>query len=166
MVRSGAEAVGTGVGTKPANRVKDGFGDDDTGKPLLGLGDPTTLLTVGFGPSRLEIVGIGLERQAAAHDLDSERRIGHRVDIDGQAEAVEQLGPEVAFLGIHRPDQHEPRRMAERQALALDVVDPHRGGVEQQVDEVVAQQVNLVDVKDAPVRRGEQARLEGPSARC
>ena len=38
---------------------------------------------------------------------------------------------------------------------------PMRGGVEQQVDEVVVQQVDLVDVEHAAVRGGEQAGLVG-----
>ena len=36
-----------------------------------------------------------------------------------------------------------------------------RGGVQQQVDQVVVQQVDLVDVEHAAVRGGQQARLEG-----
>ena len=46
--------------------------------------------------------------------------------------------------------------MLHRHAVALDVADPEGGRVEQQVDEVVVQQVDLVDVQDAPVRAGQQ----------
>ena len=51
--------------------------------------------------------------------------------------------------------------MPDRHPLPLDVADPERGRVEQQVDQVVVQQVHLVDVQQPAVRRGEHARLEG-----
>ena len=49
--------------------------------------------------------------------------------------------------------------MLDRHAVPLDVRAAHRGRVQQQVDQVVGQQVDLVDVERAAVRRGEQARL-------
>ena len=51
--------------------------------------------------------------------------------------------------------------MPDRHALALDVGAAHRRRVEQQVDQVVVQQVHLVDVEHAAVRRGQQPGLEG-----
>ena len=54
--------------------------------------------------------------------------------------------------------------MPHRHAVALHVVRAQGRRVEQQVDQVVVQQVDLVHVQDAPVRRGEQARLEGRDA--
>ncbi len=54
--------------------------------------------------------------------------------------------------------------MLHRHAVTLDVAGPEGGRVEEQVDEVVVQQVDLVDVQDAPVRRGEQPGLEGRDA--
>ena len=54
--------------------------------------------------------------------------------------------------------------MRDRHALALDVRAAHRGGVQQQVDQVVVQQVDLVDVQHAAVRGGQQAGLVGAHA--
>ncbi len=160
----GAEAVGPFAGATGAERGEDRVGDLDRGQETLGAGDPFPLAAVGLGPAGAEGRGIGLEREPAADDLGAERGVGHRLDLDGQAEAVEQLRAEVALLGVHRPDEDETRGMAERQALALDVVDAHRGGVKQQVHQVIAEEVHLVDVQDAPVRGREQARLERPRA--
>ena len=162
----GPEALGPFAGASGADGVEDRVGDDDRGKKPLRLGDPLAFAAVGLGPARAEGGRVGLEGEPATDDLGALRGVGHRLDVDRQAEAVEQLGTEVAFLGVHRADQDEPRRVAERQALALDVVDAHRGGVEQEVDEVVAEQVDLVDVEDAPVGRREQAGLEGRWPRC
>jgi hypothetical protein len=71
------------------------------------------------------------------------------------------LGAELALLGVHRPDEEEPGSVPHRDALALDVRGAQRGGVEEQVDQVVVQQVDLVHVEDAAVGGSEQARLEG-----
>ena len=89
---------------------------------------------------RRRTTSAALRRRAAADDL-------HR-----QAEAVEQLRPQVALLGVHRADQQEraPGALNEMPSRST-VVDAHRRGVEQHVDEVVGQQVDLVDVEDAAV---------------
>ena len=50
--------------------------------------------------------------------------------------------------------------MLDRDPFALDDVDPEGGGIEQDVGEVVVEEVDLVDVEDAPVGLGEQSRLE------
>ncbi len=81
-------------------------------------------------------------------------------DLDAEAEAVEQLRAQLALLRVHGADQHEARGVPDRDAVALDGGAAHRGGVQQQVDEVVVQQVDLVDVQQPAVRLGEQARVE------
>ena len=50
--------------------------------------------------------------------------------------------------------------MLKADAFAFDDVDAHGRAVEQQVDDVVIEQVNFVDVEDAAVGGGEDARLE------
>ena len=55
--------------------------------------------------------------------------------------------------------------MPDRDALALHVIHAQGGRVEQQVHQMVVEQVDLVDVEHAAVRRGEQAGLEGGRAR-
>ncbi|MNN12233.1 hypothetical protein D3C81_1252160 [compost metagenome] len=81
-----------------------------------------------------------------------------------QAEAVEQLRAQFAFLAVHGADQHEARAVAVRDAVALDVVETAGGGVQQQVDQMVRQQVDLVDVEHAAVGAGQQAGAEAGAA--
>ena len=114
---------------------------------------------LGVGVRRGEGVRVGVVRHPAAHHLDPQRRVARRGHLDGEAEPVEQLRPELALLGVHGADQHEPGGVLDRDAVALDGRAAHRGGVEQQVDEVVVQQVDLVDVQDPAVGAGEQAGL-------
>ncbi len=85
--------------------------------------------------------------------------------VHAQAEAVEQLRAQLAFLGIHGPDEDESRRVRERHALPLDRVHAHRGSVQQHVHDVVVEEVDLVDVQDVAVGLGEDARFEAPGPR-
>ena len=114
--------------------------------------------------ARAQRVGVGVEGQPPAHDLDALRRVGAGRDVDAEPEAVEQLRAQLALLGVHRADEQEARRMRDADRLALDVGAAHGGGVEEHVDEVVGQQVDLVGVEDPAVRRGQEARLEGGDA--
>ena len=95
--------------------------------------------------------------EAATHRFDPLGDVGRGRDVDAQPEAVEQLGAQLALLGVHRADEHEAGRVAVRDAVALDEVLAGGGDVEQHVDEVVGEQVDLVDVEHAAVGRGEQA---------
>ncbi len=88
------------------------------------------------------------------------RDVGRRLHFDRQAEPVEQLRAQFALLRVAAADQHEARRMAHAQALALDDVLAGRRNVEQHVDQMVLEQVHLVDVQKAAMRAREQARLE------
>ncbi len=106
-----------------------------------------------------EGLGVGVEGEPAAYDLGAQLRVARRGDLDGEAEAVEELGAELALLGVHGADEHEAGGVGDRDAVALDGGAAHRGGVEQQVDEVVVEEVDLVDVEEAAVRAGEEAGL-------
>ena len=48
--------------------------------------------------------------------------------------------------------------MGVRHPVTFDMHPTHRGSIEQNIDQVVRQQVDLVDVENATVRAGEQAR--------
>ena len=95
----------------------------------------------------------------AADDLDPLRRVARRGHLDREPEPVEQLRPELALLGVHRPDQHEARGVYDGDPVPLDGRAAHGGCVQQQVDEVVVEQVDLVDVEDPAVGTGEQPGL-------
>ena len=107
---------------------------------------------------------VALEGIAAAHHQHALRQLGGRAHFHRQAEAVEQLRAQFAFFGVAAADQHEARRMAHAQALALDHVLARGGHVDQQVDQMVVEQVDLVDVQKAAVRARQQPGLEGLDA--
>ena len=103
---------------------------------------------------------VGLEVHPLPDHLGAHVDVAGGVHVDGQAEPVQQLRPQLALFRVHGADQHEARLVAVRNAVAFDVHPAHRGGVEQHVDQVVVQQVDLVDVQHAAVRAGQQARRE------
>ncbi len=72
-----------------------------------------------------------VEGQAAADDLGALGWLGRTAELHLEAEAVEQLRAQFAFLGVHGADQYEARRVAMGQAVALDVVDTAGCDVEQ-----------------------------------
>ena len=111
-------------------------------------------------PTGREAVRITLVGQPPPHHLHAHLDLARGGHVDGEPEPVQQLRTQFPLLRVHRADQHEPGGMRVRHPVALDVHATHRGGVEQDVDEVVVQQVDLVDVEHAVVRGGEQTRLE------
>jgi hypothetical protein len=54
-------------------------------------------------------------------------RFTQAVDLHRQSEAVQQLRPKVAFLGVHRADQDVAGRVGEGDAFPLDDVHAQGG---------------------------------------
>ena len=130
------------------------------GQAGLGGGDGRGQRGLVGGEPRGERRRVGVEVHPPAHHLGPGGGVARGDRLDGEAEPVEQLGPQLALFRVHRADEQEPGRVPDRHAVALHVAGSQRGRVEQQVDQVVVQQVDLVHVEHAAVRRGEQPRLE------
>jgi hypothetical protein len=151
----GAEALGADVHGqvgRELDHVVGQRGGDRVDQPPAELVVGARAWSSGLGGQGAAVV-VG---QAAADGLGAERRVVRRAHLDGQTEPVEQLWPELALLGVHRTQQHEPGRVLVGDAVALDPMHAGRGGVEDGVDQMVGQQVDLVDVEDAAVGRGQQ----------
>ena len=157
----GAQAVHLETGADPGDRGERRPAQRHRAQPGARLPDPVPQRgLLGREPGR-EPGRVGVEREPAAHHLHPALGVTRRSDLDGEPEPVEQLRPQLALLGVHGADQHEAGGVPDRDAVALDGGAAHSGGVQQQVDQMVVQQVHLVDVEDAAVRAGEQARFEG-----
>lgn len=128
--------------------------------------DPLPQRTFLVGPPRGEPGRIVVVREPPPHHLDPLVGLARRRDLDGQPEPVEQLRPQLALFGIHRPDEQEPCGMPYGDAFALHVRGAHGRRIQQQVHQVVVEQVDLVDVQDSAMCIGEEPRLErlDPSA--
>ena len=155
-----AQAVGAQRGAQRADALAHGVGDGHVGQALARGGDLLADALVVFLPALDEGGAVLLVRVAAAHHLHAVGQVVGRFDLHRQAEAVEQLRAQFAFFGVAAAHQHEARGVAHRQALALDHVLARGRHVDQQVDQVVLEQVHLVDIEQAAVGLGQQARLK------
>ncbi|GIW05549.1 MAG: hypothetical protein KatS3mg060_0354 [Dehalococcoidia bacterium] len=144
--------------------AEDGWLGEDLGQQETGGGNSIPLLAFGFFPPSKKSRGVGLVGGAAHHHFDPFLDGAQAGDVDAEAEPVEQLGAELAFLGVHGAEEDEPGGVLEGDPVALDGVDAHRGRIEQQVDEVVRKEIDLVNVKNAAVGGGEQPGLKAPFA--
>ncbi len=103
---------------------------------------------------------IGVEGQAPSDGLGPDRRLPGRRHVNGHAEAVQELGPEVPFFGVHRPDEDKTAGVDVGHAVTFDPVDAARGHVEQDVHQMVGQQVDLVDVQHAAMGGSQETGLK------
>ena len=99
-----------------------------------------------FGRGRVNGVGALQEIALELHDAQPLVDVGERDDVNAQAEAVQQLRPQFPLFGVHGADQDEMGGVHDGHPLALDDVDAHRCGIEEDVDEVVVEQVDLVHI--------------------
>ncbi len=112
------------------------------------------------GPQRprLRLVGRGKRHRVArecgvaAIDLGALLRLLRRADEDAQAQAIGDLGTQLAFFRIHRSDQRESRRILDGLLAPFDAHHALRGRIEQRVHHGVRKQIDLVDVQDRAVR--------------
>ena len=156
----GAHTVDVEGRAQRRDPVQLGVGQLHPGDPGPGRGDLSGQYAVGAGIPGGEGHRVGLVGQSLTNDIAADRHVAGGRHVDGEAEPVEQLGTQLALLGVHRADQHEPRRVGVRDPVAFDVHPTHGGRVEQDVDQMVGQQVDLVDVEHAPIRSGQQAGRE------
>lgn len=155
-----AQAIGPHRDAQAGSILQRFIGHRDLGQRLLALGNALDDLGIGLGPVCGECGAIAFLRIAAAHDLDTLFDILRRLHLDRQAEPVEQLRAQFALFRVAAADQHEFRRMPDRQPLALDQVLARLRDIEEQVDQMVLEQIDLVDIQVSAMRAGEQPRLE------
>ena len=129
------------------------------GQELPGLGEllPELVLLGAHGLDelgRVLLVGDPIEGQ-----LGPLVHVEQRADVDAESKAIEELRSELSLGRVPGPDHDELGRVHDGHTLALDRVLSSGGGVQHHVDQPVVQQVDLVDVEDAPVGLGEQPRL-------
>ncbi len=131
----------------------------DAPDPFAGRRYPRRQRGIGRPVALGERAGVGVVGDPPPDHLRAQARVPRGGDLHGQPEPVEELRAQLALLRVHRADEHEPGGVLDGDAVPFDGGAAHRGGVQQQVDEVVVEQVDLVDVEDAPVGAGQQAGL-------
>ena len=108
---------------------------------------------------RDERLGIVLVGDAVLHQLHALLLVEDGADGARGAEAIEQLGAQLALLGVARSNHDELRGVRDGDTLALHGVPPARGGIEHDVHERVVEEVHLIDVEKATVGTREKTRV-------
>ena len=134
------------------------------GQPLLGRHHPGLQAVLHRLHAGVEAIGIGIEGGALIHHLHPQLRFAHGAHLHAHAEAIQQLGPQLAFFRVARTDQHEAGRVAHADAFPFDRVPAGGRRIQQYVDQVVVEQVDFIDIQKTAIRLGQQAGLEGPHA--
>ena len=127
---------------------------------LPGVKQTLLLHPLKLGPLLLKGTRVFVKSNAAAHHFRKHVDVVRRLYIDGQAKAIEELRPQFPLFGIHGAHQNKGRRMTDRHAFALDVIDSHGGSIKQNVDNVIAEQIHFIDIQHAAMGRRQQARLK------
>ena len=99
----GAQPFGPGGDADSGHRLHDAIGQRR--RPYVGESRPE--LVLGGRPRGAERLRIGVERQPSTHGFGPHGGIVRRRHVHRQPEAIEQLGPELALLGVHGSEQHE-----------------------------------------------------------
>ena len=162
----GAQTVRAEVHAEARRRFEHGIWHGQRGQQRACCQDALLQALVRLAPGLDERGGVALERVTPADDVDAGADVGGRADLDREAEAVEQLRTQLALLGVAAADQDEAGRVAHAQTLALDDVLARRCDIDEEIDQVILEEVHLVDIEEAAVGAGEQARLEGAFAAC
>ena len=136
------------------------FGDRYRADECPSRGDALRQCPLGLGPLSGERRRRRVEVHSPAHDPSARLHVARTGDLHAEAEAVEQLRAELTLLGVHGAHEQEARVLHDADPIALDGHLTRGGSVQQGVDEVVAQQVDLVDVEHAAVGAAEQAGLD------
>ena len=155
-----AQAVHLVLGADVGNQFQDVVGHCHIGQALLAGDDAFPFRLFVGGPVVHKAEGFGFKGHSAADDGAAFRRGEYAVHFHRQSEAVQELGAQVAFLRVHSADEHKLGGVAYGDALAFHIVAAHCGGVQQHIHQVVVEQVDFVNVEDAPVGGGDEARLE------
>ncbi|CAH0314089.1 Cytokinin riboside 5'-monophosphate phosphoribohydrolase [Pseudomonas sp. Bi70] len=155
-----AQAIDTGLEAAPGDCLQRPVIERDGRHPrtrlLAALGQCLLLPS----PGGDKCLGVGIEGQAATHDLGPLPRLWLAIQRQVEAETVEQLRAQFALFGIHGADQDEARIVSMGNAVALDMVDAAGRRIEEQVDQMIGQQVDLIDVQHPAIGLAQQAGRE------
>ena len=154
-----AQAVDLHFGADPANQDEQLVCHVDGGQPLPCRGNSVLQLSFCREPRFAECRRIGIEAAAASQHFGSQGRLARAVisTINPKRSSnCGRNGPSSGFM--------EPINMKcgthHLQAFAFHDVDSRRRGIQQQIDKVIGQQIDLINVQDAPVRPCQEPRLE------
>ena len=116
----GAHAVDLEGGTDFGNLEQCSVGEFDLVEQVLSVLYAIGEFCLGIAIPGGKTFGIVVEGDPSFDDFDPQGRIARCGHLDGEAEPVEELRAEFAFLGVHGADEDELGGVGDRNAVALD----------------------------------------------
>ena len=153
-------AIDVKVHADACNQVQHGIVQLYGREPVSRLDESRALPLFCLSPLRQEPLGVAIKGNAPPHHFRAHLDIALGLHVHRQTKTVQQLRPQFAFLGIHRANEDKGGWMAHRNAFALNIIHAHSGGIEQDIDQVVAEQIHFVDVQQATMCCRQEARLK------
>jgi hypothetical protein len=155
-----AHAINAKVHADTSNQAQQGIIELDGREPMSRRAEAGTLRLFSFSPLPHEPLGIAIKGNAAPHHFRAYLDITLGLHVHRQTKTIQQLGPQFAFLGVHRADDDKGRWMAHRDAFTFNVIHAHGSSIEQDIDQMVAEQIHFVDIQQATMRCCQEARLK------
>jgi len=155
-----AHAIDVKVHANARNQPQHGIVQVHCREPVLRLDESRALSVFCVSPLRPEPLGVAIEGNAPSHHFGPHLDIPLSLHVYCQTKAVQQLGPQFSLLGVHGPHEDKCGGMAHRNTFALNIIHAHSCGIEQDIDQMVAEQIDLVDVQQPTMRCRQEARLK------
>jgi len=129
-------------------------------EPVSRLDESGALPVFCVSPLRPEPLGVTIEGNAPSHHFGPHLNIPLGLHVHCQTKAIQQLRPQFSLLGVHRSNEKKCGGMAHRNTFALNIIHAHSCGIEQDIDQVIAQEIHFVDVQEATMGCCQEARLK------
>lgn len=155
------DAVGADGRAELCGLSEKGVGDLEGVNPLARALDLAPFGGVGVGPIGGEAIGVAVKGVAPLDDFNACVEVGGGGDFYREAETVEQLGAQVAFLGVAAADEDEACGVSDADPFAFDDVLAGGGDIEEEIDEVIFEEVDLIYIEVAAVRTGKEPGFVG-----
>ena len=156
----GTHAIDIKVHADASNQAQHGIVQLYGREPVSRRDESGTLPLFSLSPLPYELLGVAIKGNTSPHHFRAYLNIALGLHVHRQTKTVQQLRPQFAFLGIHRANEDKGGWMAHRDAFTLNVIHAHSGGIEQDIDQVVAEQIHFVDVQQATMCCRQEARLK------
>src|SRR6266566_2142382 len=126
------------------------------GQKLQGALDPFLQYLLGFCPMRCKVGWGCIISQATFYHQRATGWIALVFRLNIKSDPIKQLRAQQPLFWIHGADQHEMRWMCNRDGISLDTINSKRGSVKQQIYNMIIEQVDFIDVKEATISRCQQ----------
>ena len=120
-------------------------------------GDPLGQDEIVAGKVLAQCLWSSVECISPSEDFYSGSRVSRTSNLNGQAETVQELRPQLSLFRVHGADEDEACRVAMRYPFPLHHILPRGSHVEDRVHQMIREEIHLVDEKNAAMGTCQKA---------